>query len=90
MNHIRITYVLLLQIRCKCDAKREDRTERRYTDMRYIGISRDRDIERPGYREIGRPRDRETEILGDRDIGRPRYWETESRNPPVDGKQITG
>ena len=78
MNHIRITYVLLLQIRCKCDARREDRTERRYTDMRYIGISRDRDIEKPGDRETRRPRDREIERLGD--------WESESRNPPVDGK----
>ena len=43
MNHIRITYVLLLQIRCKCDARREDRTERRYINMRYTDIS--------GYRE---------------------------------------
>jgi hypothetical protein len=42
--------------------------------MRYIGISRDRDIERSGDWEIGRTRD----------------WENESRNPPVDGKQIIG
>jgi hypothetical protein len=67
---------------CKCDARREDKTERRYTDMRYIGISRDRDIERLGDREIGRPRDWEIGRLGD--------WENESRNPPVDGKQIIG
>ena len=52
---------------CKSAAKREDRTERRYTDMRYTDIS--------GYREIGKPRDRETERPKDREIGRARDWE---------------
>ena len=78
MNNICVTAANPLKIRCRCDARREDRTERRYTDMRYIGISRDRNIEKPGDRETRRPRDREIERLGD--------WETESRNPPVDGK----
>jgi hypothetical protein len=71
MNHIRITYVLLLQIHCKCDARREDRTERRYTDMRYIGISR--------YREIGSPSDRETERLGDREQKSAGGWKANNR-----------
>lgn len=58
-----------------------ERIERK-GDIPICDISIYRDIERPGYREIERP--------GDREIGKPRYWETESRNPPVDGKQITG
>lgn len=58
-----------------------ERIERK-GDIPICDISGYRDIGRPGYREIERP--------GDREIGKPRYWETESRNPPVDGKQIIG
>ena len=64
MNNICVTAANAMQMRCKCDAKREDRTERRYTDMRYIGIS--------GYRESERPGNQETRKSGDRETERPR------------------
>lgn len=38
MNHIRITYDYHMCYCCKCDAKREDKTERKYTDMQYIDM----------------------------------------------------
>jgi hypothetical protein len=83
MNHIRITYEYHMCYCCKsaANAMQRERIERK-GDIPICDIS--------GYRETGISRDRDIERSGDWEIGRTRDWENESRNPPVDGKQIIG
>ena len=80
MNHIRITYEYHMCYCCKstANAMQGERIKRK-GDIPICDIPIYRETERLGDRK---PSDRETR--------KSRDWETESRNPPVDGKQITG